>query len=320
MRIRSNRINRARRAESKLAADAAPETGSGTEPRPGPPRWLRRIALLLFYLLALTLAGAIVYNTSTAAERYRALVAFDSAEERTDTLVRGWLEDLSLGMYSGSSDKARAIAALRDDADFRAMRGTQYAVLLVVLCAAFLAMRGFALRGAGPRRPRMQSLLHHVFAVAGIFLVVGLLAPLLTVSVYRDVAVLGRVVLQYDTKGILTTVAKLWITGNWMIAALLGLFSVVMPGAKLLLSWLALAEGRPRLRRGALRLVTAIGRWSMTDVFVVAVLLAFLAASAEQLTDATLGAGLYFFAAYALLSIAGGHALVAHSGAAVPRL
>jgi len=59
-------------------------------------------------------------------------------------------------------------------------------------------------------------------------------------------------------------------------------------------------------------LIKAIGRWSMTDVFVVAILLAFLTADTAQLTDATLGAGLYFFAGYGLLSIAAGHMMVGY--------
>ena len=48
----------------------------------------------------------------------------------------------------------------------------------------------------------------------------------------------------------------------------------------------------------------------MTDVFVVAVLLAFLAARTEQLTDAKLGTGLYFFAAYGVLSLAAGQLMI----------
>ena len=45
-----------------------------------------------------------------------------------------------------------------------------------------------------------------------------------------------------------------------------------------------------------------IGRWSMTDVFVVAILLAVLAGQAGDSTDAWLGHGLWFFAVYAILS------------------
>ena len=112
-----------------------------------------------------------------------------------------------------------------------------------------------------------------------------------------------------------STIASLLDTGHLLIAGLLALFSVVVPVGKLVLSLIMMWVGGARLRKSALRLVELVGRWSMTDVFVVAVLLAFLAADTEQLTDATLGAGLYFFAGYGILSLAAGHLMLRHERA-----
>jgi uncharacterized paraquat-inducible protein A len=62
--------------------------------------------------------------------------------------------------------------------------------------------------------------------------------------------------------------------------------------------------------------VTFIAKWSMADVFVVAVLIAYLAAEATQTPpgeasavplmafDATFGPGFYWFAGYCLFSLA----------------
>ncbi|NIR81711.1 MAG: paraquat-inducible protein A, partial [Gammaproteobacteria bacterium] len=110
------------------------------------------------------------------------------------------------------------------------------------------------------------------------------------------VPLLGRVVLQYESKGIITTIHKLHLVGNYFLAALLFVFSVLLPVLKIVLSIAALGLGHSRTRRTSVLLVKAIGRWSMTDVFVVAVLLAFLTAETAQLTDASVGPGLYFFA------------------------
>ena len=140
----------------------------------------------------------------------------------------------------------------------------------------------------------------------------GLLAPILTVVAHEEIALLGRVVLQYESKGIITTIHKLYLVGSYFLASLLLLFSVLLPVLKILLSLLALELRHSRARRTSVVLIKAIGRWSMTDVFVVAVLLAFLTADTAQLTDATLGAGLYFFAGYGLLSIAAGHMMVGY--------
>jgi len=70
----------------------------------------------------------------------------------------------------------------------------------------------------------------------------------------------------------------------------------------------------PRQRSVMYRFTEFIGKWSMTDVFVVAVLLAFLATSGNGLTDARLGPGLYFFAAYGLLTLAGSLLLARAAG------
>ena len=96
------------------------------------------------------------------------------------------------------------------------------------------------------------------------------------------------------------------------------IFSVVVPTLKLVLSLAALVAPDSGFRRGCLKLVALVGKWSMTDVFVVAILLAFLAMDDGALTDSHLGPGLYFFAAYALLTLVGGLALtrrVTHQGA-----
>jgi len=57
-----------------------------------------------------------------------------------------------------------------------------------------------------------------------------------------------------------------------------------------------------RWRRAHAGALAALGRWSLTDVFVVAVLVAFLAADKARASTAELGLGLYFFAGYCALS------------------
>ena len=72
-----------------------------------------------------------------------------------------------------------------------------------------------------------------------------------------------------------------------------------------------------RLRQRTLRFVETIAKWSMADVFVVALFIAYLAAQASAaptqgpnaapallVFDARFGAGFYWFAAYCLFSLA----------------
>lgn len=67
--------------------------------------------------------------------------------------------------------------------------------------------------------------------------------------------------------------------GNFGVAAIVFLASIVVPVAKFIsISWLALVAGRPATVRAAHRrlhlyeVVEFIGRWSMIDVFIVAIL------------------------------------------------
>ena len=156
----------------------------------------------------------------------------------------------------------------------------------------------------------VEQLCRDLLGMSAVLLLVGILAPVLTVAVHKQLPVLGDVVLQHDTKSIADTVVQLVHLDSWFTAVMLGLFSVVTPFAKLLLSWLATATRSATLRTRALFAIEHIGKWSMTDVFVVAVMLAFLASDSEGLTRASLGVGLYFFAGYAIASQVAGHLLV----------
>jgi hypothetical protein len=82
----------------------------------------------------------------------------------------------------------------------------------------------------------------------------------------------------------------------------------------LLVAW-ALTLRDARVRDRTLTFVEAIARWSMADVFVVALFIAFLAAQASQSANpqaeppliaftAHFGTGFYWFAAYCVVSLA----------------
>jgi paraquat-inducible protein A len=81
---------------------------------------------------------------------------------------------------------------------------------------------------------------------------------------------------QIDT--IMSGVIYLWLSGSWHLALIVFIASVVVPSFKLLaLSWLAISVqfGSNRWtqeRANLYRIVDTIGRWSMLDIYVVALL------------------------------------------------
>lgn len=97
----------------------------------------------------------------------------------------------------------------------------------------------------------------------------------------------------------------LWDEGMWAVAALVFAASIAVPFAKLAaifgLCWLDGSGRLVRARAWTLRQIERIGRWSMLDVFLLAVLVALV--KLDSLSSAHPGAGLYFFAAVVVLTI-----------------
>ncbi len=110
---------------------------------------------------------------------------------------------------------------------------------------------------------------------------------------------------QADT--ILSGVIFLAVHGMWPLAAIVFIASVVVPVLKIL-SLLALtvsvergSQWRPRERARLYRIVEAVGRWSMVDVYVVTILVALVHLGSLASVDAEIGA--FFFGAVVVLTM-----------------
>lgn len=123
----------------------------------------------------------------------------------------------------------------------------------------------------------------------------------------------GEVEVLQKTRSIWGTVTELYTTGNGLVAALVMLFSVVIPALKLSLMLAQQCVSSIGLKLRVNALVNALAKWSMADVFVVALIITFMAGNAsggmeEMLkTQAQFENGFYFFTAYCILSILSGY-------------
>ena len=120
-----------------------------------------------------------------------------------------------------------------------------------------------------------------------------------------------------QTRSIVGSVKHLYEVRSPLPATLILLFSVVVPLAKAaMVLWATFINDAARRRR-TLAFVEMIAKWSMADVFVVALFIAFLAAQASQtppgdpnaapplvVFKAAFGAGFYWFTAYCIVSLA----------------
>lgn len=133
------------------------------------------------------------------------------------------------------------------------------------------------------------------FIIADVLLLIlGWMMPIMTVD---------RLWFLSERLSILAGVGELWSHGDYALFAVIVVFSILFPMAKLLLAlflWYLVDASSTSLAR-SLRWMEILGRWSMLDVFVIAFIVA--AIQVSFIDDVTLHAGLYVFILAILLSI-----------------
>jgi hypothetical protein len=141
-------------------------------------------------------------------------------------------------------------------------------------------------------------------------MIIERLGPRLTAALQQGV---GEVEVYRQERSIVGAVRNLYQVGSPFAATLILLFSVVVPATKAALVMFAASVRDAAQRARITRFVEAIAKWSMADVFVVALFITYLAAQATQASggaaplvafDASFGPGFYWFAAYCLFSLA----------------
>ncbi|MEP1448074.1 MAG: paraquat-inducible protein A [Paraglaciecola sp.] len=124
---------------------------------------------------------------------------------------------------------------------------------------------------------------------------------------------------------IMATINELWDDQRLLVAILIFVFSVCIPLLKTLLLCFAYFNKSLQVEKRLINFVASIGKWSMADVFVIAIFLAIMStnhadtSTTEQFsvfgfkfaldistqTLSAAGEGFYYFTAYCLLSLLG---------------
>ncbi len=270
--------------------------------------YLLCILPLAYYPLSLWTAAEVILSSTAEAAANRRAAAATTAEAKS-SYARQWvLEKVTFGYFDGASlaeadyEQAVAIAA---EAHHRTVR---FGWALAGLTVAFMVFAGLATSWQTRGENRWRYVVRHATAASLILFVVGVTATAVSLVAYSDVPVLGRVIFKYESKGIAEAIGRLFDSGNVVLGWLIMLFSVIIPLVKVALLLAASTTSRG-WHDAAIHGIHTFGKWSMADVFVVAVLLAIFAVGSDATTDAHAGPGLYFFAGYCLLSIAAGTAL-----------
>ena len=147
------------------------------------------------------------------------------------------------------------------------------------------------------RKPNSISRTWALVLAAFVFYIPANVLPITTVTS------LGKV--QSDT--IMSGVIYFIVTGMWPIALVIFFASIFVPLLKLLILTYLLfsvqrkSQWRPKDRTRLYRIIEAIGRWSMVDIYVVTILVALVKLGALATIEA--GPGALFFAAVVVITI-----------------
>jgi len=126
-----------------------------------------------------------------------------------------------------------------------------------------------------------------------VLLVLGVITPIMTVRKFFFLD---------ETVTLASMIVQLFSGGMGMLGMTVALFSVALPATKLAIIAAAASSSLLHGRRAALaRFAAAIGKWSMADVFVVA--LSIVAIKATGMADVFDLPGIYFFGGSVIMSM-----------------
>ncbi|OOZ38768.1 hypothetical protein BOW53_14320 [Solemya pervernicosa gill symbiont] len=142
--------------------------------------------------------------------------------------------------------------------------------------------------------PRHATLLQTLIGIALVALIFGLLAPIVT---------LEKFYLFENTFSVLSGVQQLWREGQIFLFCIITLFSVIMPFLKLgvLMLLVVMKEGDGARLQRYLQWMHLYGKWSMLDVFVVALLV--VSVKLGAIANVDMRYGLYAFTLSVVLTM-----------------
>lgn len=231
-----------------------------------------------------------------SAKQYEQRTALLSQQMDAGTLaelqLKEWASLLTLGLVKNDlKEKMQRLETERQTYNAHAKTYALYfaiGALVILLLYFLLSLRGFTIA---------------VSLAALLALINGLITPILMMVIHKQVEHLGDVVLSFESKAILGSIAKLYANGSLVVAGVILLFSVVVPVLKTLSVLFVAAFEQSPFAAKVVRFFKHLGKWSMLDVFVVAILLVYLTGGSSETSRSEVEIGLYFFLIYVLLSM-----------------
>lgn len=233
-----------------------------------------------------------------------------SLRERRKTLR--WVESIGKWSMHDVLILALTIVYLKSSGLSKAtsMPGAQYfaaSVVLIMLAYGWLKRTARAPRGGDvPSTIRVRALEApdlSPFRRFLVFLLTTAAAGTLVAGITMPTIKLTHIYVWTDEHSILSAVAALYRDEEYFLAGLIFLFSVIFPALKLfyLIVVSTVGSRQPELRGRLLERLELLGKWSMMDVLVLALIIFYV--NASSFAEASALPGIYFFTASVVLTM-----------------
>ncbi len=120
----------------------------------------------------------------------------------------------------------------------------------------------------------------------------------------------GEIIAYHKSRSILGTAQKLIEENNIVVGLLIILFSIAIPVTKMLMQLSLIIMPWPKIKKKIASLINVMSKWSMADVFVMALIVSYMAGQSDSSSKdlvtmhSQFEIGFYFFLGYCLFSIA----------------
>lgn len=255
-------------------------------------------AQIIYLLVTTSFCAYLAYESwgqSVAYEhRIQTLSERLSMSDNFKSKSKKMFEWLTIGLYSGHTEELEALNELKGKAEEHDKLANKYTKLFIATLVLMFLLHGF-----------MQSKISllALLSVTVMALVTGWFAPILAVVAYQDIPVLGQTVFQFESKSIVSALLKLYESGQVAIAVVIFVFTILTPIFKSLMMLVVLFSQNLHFSQKSIRVLKTIGKWSMLDVFVIAILVTYFTTKSGGATDATLQIGVFYFVAYVIASM-----------------
>ncbi len=257
----------------------------------------KKIVVLLSLFVLIGIASFFAYKAYSYSKKYEEvtllIVKANTLHNLTSIKLKRAGEILSFGLYNGYDEIVQKHKEMLQIKVYYHDKSLQYTfffvfVLLIVMMLYFLI--------------DLATVTVVVTLMALIALAVGIFAPIMIMSIYKNVDILGDITLTAQSKSLFGTLNSLFESGEYAVGGFLLLFSIVLPLFKNLSLIFVSLFAKSTFAHSVVHFFKVLGKWSMADVFVVATLLVFLS-SGDGTSHAEIEVGLYFFMMYVIVSM-----------------